>query len=497
MARVSGVRLGLRASWSVRLDAVLLALLAAAGLLVAWQLLPRLGLFVWVSAASLRYSWVIDAAEAVNIQSAYTISQGHDPYGTDPNGFIATPYPPVYLALAALWLRLGGLALFGGRAISLAATCAVAALAGYLVARETGQRSAGLLAGLLFLACGPTIVWAAFYRQDLLALAFGLAGLAWLARWPHGPWVYGALVPFVLAVYTKQSALAAPLAGCLYVLWRDRRGGLRFALACAAALALPLVPLDLATHHGFWRQVVADHALWQFDSFQRHLQRLVSYHRYLLALAALGFALLLRLRRPSLLVTYAPLAAGTIVGSGVVGANNNHLLEPLLASCILVGVLVGLCAARWRQPSAAALLVATLLLLAVQLPQLGAVGAWYDTTLLPSAMRAERLTQVTELVRQGQGEILTDDSFLLLRAGKTGAYQNVPMLGALASAGRWDESPLLQDLARHRFALIVIDTDVTRPELTGVYWSPAVLAALQRYYRLLYRDIVFTYAPRP
>ena len=61
------------------------------------------------------------------------------------------------------------------------------------------------------------------------------------------------------------------------------------------------------------------------------------------------------------------------------------------------------------------------------------------------------------------------------------------MLGALAAAGRWDEAPLLRDLARHRFALIVIATDVTRPELTGVYWSSAVLAALQRHYRLLYR----------
>ncbi len=500
MADLRAVRLSLRAPLSARLAASLRAvsmvLLVAASLLLLWQLLPRLALFVNVSVASLRYPWVIDAAEAVNIQSAYTIAQGHDPYGTDPHGFVATPYPPVYLALAALWLRLGGLSLLGGRVLSLLATCAVAGLAGALVARETGQRLAGLLAGGLFLACGPTIVWAAFYRQDLLALACGLAGLVWLARWPQGRWLYGALVPFVLAVYTKQSALAAPVAGCLYLLWRDRRGGLRFSLACAAALALPLVPLDLLTRHGFWRQVVADHALWQFDSFWRHLQRLVAYHAVLLPLAALGFVLLLRRRRPALVVCYAPLAVGTIVGSGVVGANNNHLLEPLLASCILVGALAGLCGARWRHPSASALLVATLLL-AVQLPRMGAVAAWYDTTLLPSAARAARLTQATELIRQGQGEILTDDSFLLLRAGKDGAYQNVPMLGALASAGRWDETPLLQDLARHRFALIVIDTDVTRPDLTGSYWSAAALAALQRYYRLLYRDVVFTYVPRP
>jgi len=472
---------------------VTLTAVGAAGLLVLWPLVSRLAVFATLSASILRYPWVVDAAESVNIQSAFTLSQGHDPYGSDVRGFVAAPYPPVYLVLSGLWLRIGGLSLLGGRVISLVATLVVAALAGYLVTRETGGRVAGVLAGVLFLVCGPTIVWATFYRQDLLALAFGLGGLAWLVRWPEGRRAYGAIILFMLAVYTKQTALAAPVAACLYMIWRDRRSGVRFAVVCVVALVLPVVPLDLLTRHGFWRQVVSDHALWQAASFQKFVTRLGSAHLLLLVLAALGLLALLRSRRPSLLAVYAPLGFATVIGSGAVGANNNHLLEPLLACSLLAGVFVGYCGVRWQQPRYAVALVGALLLVAVQVPRMGAVAAWYDATLLPSPTRAERLAQVTEMIRQADGEILTDDSFLLLRAGKQGAYQNVPMLGALASAGRWDEANLVNDLTTARFALVVIDTDVTRADLTGVYWSPAVLAALQQHYRLLYRDILFTY----
>jgi hypothetical protein len=470
--------------------------IGAAGLLLAWSLAPRLALFATTSAEILRYPWVVDAAESVNLQSAHTLSLGRDPYRADPNGFVSTPYPPIYLALAAIWLRLGGVDLLGGRLISLFATLLVAGLIGLLVVRETGQRVAGLLAGCLFLACGPTIVWAAFYRQDFLALAFGLAGLAWVARWPGGRLVYGALPWLLLAVYTKQTALAAPLAACLYLLWDDWRRGLRFALALLGTLALPFALLDLLTRHGFWEQVVADHALWQRASFERHLRRLLVHHGALLVLAAPGFAVLLRRWRPSLLALYAPLACATIVGSGAVGANNNHLLEPLLALCLLVGVVVGGCAREWQRPRYAAALVVALLLIAWQMPRLGAVSEWYDASTLPSASRAERMARVAGLIAQAEGELLSDDAYLLLRAGKTAAYQNLPMLGALAEAGQWDDGGLVRDLAARRFALVVIAADLTDPEKNGGYWPPAAREALAQHYRLLYRDVLFTYVPR-
>src|SRR4051794_13642617 len=231
---------------------VRVAALAAAGVALAvllWQLVPRLGLFVEFNQTVLRYPWTIDYDEGVNIGSAYLLSQGQNPYGPNHDGFVSTPYPPIHTVLGALILRVGGISLLGGRLLSLVATLATALLAAWLVACEAGQRFAGLLGGLLaaalFLALGPTIVWASFYKQDMLALALGLAGLCWIARWPAGRRVYGALPWLVLAVYTKQTAVTAPLAAILYLLWRDWRTGLRFAVACGVAVALPVVALQV------------------------------------------------------------------------------------------------------------------------------------------------------------------------------------------------------------------------------------------------------------
>ena len=269
-----------------------LALVALAAALLLWQLVPRLVLFVETAAAFIRWPWTIDRDEAVSLHSAYLLSQGRDIYAIDPHGFIATPYPPLLSAVGAAALLAGVPDFVGGRLLSLLAALACAWLGGYLVARECGSRLAGGLAGALFLALSPTIIWAPFYKQDFPAMALGLAGLAWLARWPDGRRAYGALPWFALAFLMKQTALIAPAAGVLYLLWRDWRAGWRFALACAAVLVVPFAALDLATRHGYYTHLITYHAFpWQGPLFRENLRTMVNHHSLILALAALGLAI--------------------------------------------------------------------------------------------------------------------------------------------------------------------------------------------------------------
>lgn len=484
-------------SWeALSLAGVRVALVVAA-LLFLWRLASRLALFVQFSAAFLRWPWVIDRDEGVSVNSAYMLAQGRNIYGFDPDGFIATPYPPILSIVGALLPRSADFGLLGGRLFSLLSTLAIAGLAAALVSREWRSRLAGVVAGALFLALGPTILWASLYKQDMPALAFGLAGLAWLARWPAGHLAYGAIPWFVLAFYTKQTAVTAPAAAIVYLLWRDWRFGLRFALASAAAFAAPLAALELVTRHGFWTHVVTYHAFpWQQERFLKNLRQFVAFHRLLLPLAALGLACVIRARRPSLVGLYAAFGLTSLIGNGTIGANANHLLEALLVCCLLVGVLVSRCAVAWRRPAPAAALLAALVILTAQLPALGAPAEWYDRKYFPSAQRADRLAQLATMIGQQPGEVFCDDNYLLLRAGKTPRYQDIASMGPLASAGLWDASPLVRDLRARRFSMLVLSEEVTRPGYTSTSWPPEVLAALREHYRLLYRDIMFTYVPK-
>lgn len=488
-----------RWAWASRASLVrvgTLVLVAAMAVLLAWQLVPRLILFAETGASFVRWPWTIDRDEAVSLNSASMLSQGRDIYAITPDGFVATPYPPLLSVVGALFLRAGVPDFVVGRLFSLLAALACAWLGGLLVAREAGSRLAGVLAGALFLALSPTIIWAAFYKQDFPAFAFGLAGLVWLARWPAGRRAYGALPWFALAFLTKQTALAAPAAAVLYMLWRDWRAGWRFSLACAAALGVPAVLLDVATRHGYYTHLVTYHTFpWQGPLFRENLRTLVDRHALLLVLACLGLAVLIARRRPSLVALYALTGAGSLIGAGTVGANANHLLEALLPACLAVGVLAAWLGNRWRQPRHAVALALVLLVLALQIPAFGPLGEWYDLGRFPDRTRAERLDRVVAMVAQQPGEVFADDNAILLRAGKSSRYQDIATMGPLAAAGLWDDRQFVADLQARRFTMLVLEEEITQPGYESSSWPPEVVAAVRQHYRLLYRDVFFTYVP--
>jgi hypothetical protein len=234
---------------------------------------------------------------------------------------------------------------------------------------------------------------------------------------------------------------------------------------------------------------------WQGALFLVNLGTLVTRHAVLLALAGLGLAGLLVRRRPSLIALYALTGTLSLVGAGTIGANANHLLEALLPACLVVGAGVAWLGRQWRQSGHAAALAGVLLLLALQIPSLGPLGDWYDLGRFPDPGRGARLDGVVTMVAQQPGEVFADDNTILLRAGKASRYQDVATMGPLASTGRWDDGQFVADLRARRFTMLVLEEEITQPDYTSSSWPPEVITAVRENYRLLYRDLRFTYVP--
>jgi 4-amino-4-deoxy-L-arabinose transferase-like glycosyltransferase len=224
----------------------------AAVLILAIALLDRLMLFASHSLLLISFPWQVDFDEGIILHSSWLLAEGRNPYpANDPQLFVSSVYPPLYYALNAIALKIWGLNLWSGRALSVLGTLFV------WTAAETRSRAAGLLAGGFWLVLGPVIVWASFYKQDILALGFGVAGCAMIAagypedapaaqrRWLGAPrLVWLAIVPLLLAFWTKQSAVAPLAAAGLYLLLRDWRLGLRWGVVAAAALIVPFFALN-------------------------------------------------------------------------------------------------------------------------------------------------------------------------------------------------------------------------------------------------------------
>src|SRR5947207_1960586 len=157
-------------------------------------------------------SWLLDGARQV--------ARGEGLYAAaDQLPLMHIAYTPLYYAIVG-----GLLHVFGdngytvGRWVSLLATLIGALALVWSLRRLSGRWWVGLLGAGVFLTQNLTLLlWAPLHRVDPLALAFTLVGLALFTAGRTS----AAAVLFVLAFFTKQTFVVAPVAAAI-ALWPYR-----------------------------------------------------------------------------------------------------------------------------------------------------------------------------------------------------------------------------------------------------------------------------------
>jgi 4-amino-4-deoxy-L-arabinose transferase-like glycosyltransferase len=88
-------------------------------LLLFIVLLPGVIKFFGHSWQVLTWEWQIDFDEGFNLDASWKLANGVNIYGqAQPDKFIAAPYPPVYYILCAVFQKIFGYGMLGGRLIS-------------------------------------------------------------------------------------------------------------------------------------------------------------------------------------------------------------------------------------------------------------------------------------------------------------------------------------------------------------------------------------------
>lgn len=539
----SAPRLGRRAG------ALALAALGLAAAPLLWRALTRL-------AALLSYPYPQDGLEGTLLYEARLLWSGQPLYQPlERFRFVSAPYPPLHPVLLGLADQLAGPHVFwGGRLVSLAAALAVAALV-LLIGRRAGVPwLAGAIGAALFLSAPPVLLWATRIKPDLLGLMFTALGLYLATRLTTddrpptadhqapsffvvgGRWSAVALC-FALAFFTKQTAVAAPLATGLALLIGDVRGasGFRappgrpeyvgwlplrwrtvaFGMIYAGLVLGGSLLLDGLTGGQYNAHVWGMHLSvpWTPALLQKYIALLAPYWPAILLAAAL-IAHALREGRGLVIACYALVVPISLVGAGDMGANHNHLLESLLAIGLatswaagwMVELLAGVAPARLgaddgrsrRAESQASSLKPALglgiaLLLAIQIARAYQPQQWYIGELAPSDAPARFLA----FIRATPGEILADDVGLLVAAGRPLRYDDPIGMGLAARSGAWDQSGLIQEIAERRFSAILLPLNLEKERVDPAgRWTTELLAAIREHYRLAHRDVIFTYVPR-
>lgn len=389
-------------------------------------------------------------------------------------------YPPLYPLVLSPVARIAGPAFWYGRVLSWLGIAAAATLIGLIVHALTSDRLAAVIGGLSLLAFPPASYWAGLYRVDALALALSLGGLYVCVRRPdaRGAVPLAALL-IAAAIFTRQSyGLAVPLAAAS---WLFMSGRWRRALALVgqiAALGTALFAgIEWLTSGGFsFNIVTANLNEYQPGSLARYFADMWTLMP--IALTAAGLFLLLAgvFRVPSwrLVAPYLIGAALSGLAIGKVGSNVNYLLELCAAVALAIGALLAWLAPRRAVTAVVALLLALDVVLMV-------LASPYRAVAHARLGQAEDARRLERVVRQAGGVVLADEDMgLLARAGLPIYFQPFEMT-QLERAGRWDQQPLLGDIERQAFAVILIYT-IPEVPLHRDRWTDEMLQTIERHY---------------
>lgn len=427
------------------------------------------------------YPYDLDVGEGLIINRSWLLSRGENIYSPiDREPYFVMNYTPLFETVLAVLVKIFGPKIMLGRVLSAGS----ALLCGYFIHKivwnvsKKGASSA--VAGLLFFMSAWLTSWSVLCRIDVFALMFVLAGLSFITdedrRHDRGTIILSGLC-FVAALFSRQSMIAAP-AACAAAYWfcrEDRQRSLKLFLSCTVGLAVLIgVALTVMTRGEFFRHsVLYTMGTYEFHDFVRWTKEYLNIHGMMTLVSVLG-AVFITSRKSPVLSLFWMFSLLITLTAGKLGASINYFLEFWSASCILTGLVLSHFENNDHAPQKMLIRVGVMGVIAAQLY---VFQGRIDFT-VPSKEYRQASEDLSALIGRAPGEVLSEYTGYTAQNGKESIYQSFSM-AQLALEGKWDEGPILDDLKKQRFALII---------LTGVgmeydRWTPRFKQAVERYYK--------------
>ncbi len=452
---------------------VVLVLLALVFLMGMWRVMAGLGLQV-----------PLDPNEGWNAYHAAAAMQGRPLY-PPPQAYLVNNYPPLSYYVVGVMGLIAGDNIIAGRIISLLAFATI--LGGlFVTAKRLGASAlAACLAPLLFAAA--LLITTDYVGMDdpqMLAHAVSLCGLLVLLSNAPRRLTLAALL-FVLAFFVKHAVVALPVAATLWLLWRDRKAGLKLAGYGLAFLLIGLGAFQLIYGVSLL-SIVATARLYSVEALRTGLENWLTWSGVLVA--ALAGLVWLRPRAAGVQLCGLYAVIGIAIGAvflGGAGVDPNVLFDADLALALSAALAIS-SFADWRQPVLAALCALPLMWIAAT------DAEWQEANLTWHPLRDEARMAGGDIAFMAarKGPALCEMLSFCYWAGKPPAV-DVFNVGQQFDTGARSDTELVRQIEAKHFAVIQFDPD--SPYSLG----ENVHDAMERAYRVHHEDWYGTfYVPR-
>jgi hypothetical protein len=313
-----------------------------------------------------------------------------------------------------------------------------------------------------------------------MGLVFAFAGIFFVLQWQRKPrTIYFLLFTFsfLLALYTKHTLFAAPVAVFLALFQRNRRAAFIFAGALGASGGALYLALDVATRGGFTAGLIDSNAtVFLPEQLVALLKNFALTFSVLLLLAAWSWLDRARAQKIGVLEWYALIAFAALMLSGRVGAWENYFFEALALTMVFVGFRVSRLKLNDLKPEMLNLGLAILLF--VQL-----VLFWRDPRIAADLVARDLPANhdLRALLARTEGVILSEDMGALATSGKPVAYYTY-QYSMLARSGKWDQRFELDGLRGGKFPLVILEQGTREDVEHYRRFTREFVSALDRYY---------------
>lgn len=296
------------------------------------------------------YPGEVDYGEGVILREIQILKSGGQLYPTsDGLPFIAANYGPIYYLFAELVAPIAQNSFLPFRLLSFLGLT-ICFLAGcYVVYLGTRNRLFAILGGCAVLFPPSMLLYGINAKPDSVALALSLTGICFALRAQYtrtGIGIAGIL--FACALCYKQSALPAPVAVGIFLLWRDRKQFVKFALAGIATTAVIIGVWALRFGFTGFIEHFVFYNVAIFDSTRAFIVE--PYRQFIGLLPFIITAIIVQIyaRQPLLTIYCIVSFLFHIPAAGKAGAYIHYFSEPMLSLFLIV--MYG-CAAALNRPT--------------------------------------------------------------------------------------------------------------------------------------------------
>jgi hypothetical protein len=347
-----------------------------------------------------------------------------------------------------------GISFVSGRLITFLASIFIVCVIYEILKKDTSKKIA-IMSALFFIASSYIYKNSPFMRVDMLGLLFSLLGLYFFICSDERRNIFYSIPFFVLALYTKQTFIAAPLSVAIVLISKPKRL-MVFILLIVILYTSIFLLLNFLTRGEFYRH----NFLYNLNIFSlkqaiRHYIWVLQSHAIIVFFSVVYLILVFKDGKPNVYSNYFLISSISALSVGKIGANMNYFFEMIASSCIITG----LCLQRLREEIESERIYIYLTETAIIVQLILWLHMPFLTEPTPTNKDWQSFRGLSKIVAQTEGEIISEDAGLLVLNDKRVVFQPFE-LTQLANQKIWDQAGFVRDIEDKHFALFILSFDV-------------------------------------